>query len=45
MLSLVIQYGFVTLFAAVFPLAAFIAFIFNILVIRINARKVLCESR
>lgn len=44
-LYLVLQFGFVNLFVAIFPLGPIFAFIFNILAIRINARKLLCESR
>ncbi len=42
---LVIQFGFVTLFVAAFPLGPLFAFLFNLLSIRINARKLLVESR
>lgn len=44
-LYLVLQFGFVNLFVAIFPLGPIFAFVFNILAIRINARKLLCESR
>ena len=39
-LELAIQYGFITLFVAAFPLAPFFAFINNIVEIRLDATKV-----
>jgi hypothetical protein len=42
---IVLQFGFVTLFVAAFPLGPLFALVFNVLAIRINARKLLCESR
>ncbi|KAJ9577168.1 hypothetical protein L9F63_006290, partial [Diploptera punctata] len=44
-LEMVIQYGFVTLFAVVFPLAPVLAFIHNILELRLHAFRILVQSR
>ncbi|CAF0843667.1 unnamed protein product [Brachionus calyciflorus] len=44
-LYLVLQFGFVNIFVSVFPLGPLFAFIFNILALRINAKKLICESR
>ena len=44
-LELVIQFGFVTLFVAAFPLAPFFAFLNNIVEIRLDAYKFLVLSR
>ena len=41
-LELAIQYGFITLFVAAFPLAPLFALINNIFEIRLDARKVTC---
>ncbi|KAI6658050.1 Anoctamin-7-like [Oopsacas minuta] len=44
-LELVIQFGFVTLFVAAFPLAPFFAFLNNVVEIRLDAYKFLVLSR
>ncbi|XP_068222523.1 anoctamin-5-like isoform X2 [Palaemon carinicauda] len=44
-LEMAIQYGFVTLFVAAFPLAPFFALINNIVEIRLDAYKYLTQSR
>ena len=44
-LELVIQFGFVTLFVAAFPLAPFLALVNNVIEIRLDANKFLCEYR
>ncbi len=44
-LEMIIQYGFVTLFVAAFPLAPFFAFVNNVLEIRIDGYKLLTELR
>ena len=43
--SLVIQFGFITIFVAAFPLAPFFALANNIFEIRIDSNKLLCETR
>ena len=43
-LELAIQYGFITLFVAAFPLAPLFALINNILEIRLDATKVIIAS-
>lgn len=42
---MLIQYGFVTMFVAAFPLAPLFALLNNIVEIRLDARKHLCETR
>ncbi|MCL4142507.1 UNVERIFIED_CONTAM: hypothetical protein GTU68_062604 [Idotea baltica] len=44
-LEMVIQYGFITLFVAAFPLAPFFALINNVVEIRLDAYKYLTKSR
>ncbi|CAH1799995.1 unnamed protein product, partial [Owenia fusiformis] len=44
-LEMVIQYGFVTIFVAAFPLAPLFALINNIIEIRLDAFKFVCEWR
>lgn len=44
-LEMIIQYGFLTMFAAAFPLAAVFALLNNVLEIRIDAYKSLTEYR
>ncbi|CAI4232512.1 unnamed protein product [Auanema sp. JU1783] len=44
-LEMVIQFGFVTLFVAAFPLAPLFAVINNILEIRVDAKKFLCVTQ
>uniref|UniRef100_H2YZL9 Anoctamin n=1 Tax=Ciona savignyi TaxID=51511 RepID=H2YZL9_CIOSA len=44
-LEMVIQFGFVTLFVAAFPLAPVLALINNIIEIRLDANKFICELR
>ena len=44
-LDMVLQYGFVTLFAAAFPLAPVLAFIYNLFEIRLYAFEILVQSR
>jgi hypothetical protein len=43
--SLVIQYGFVTLFVAAFPLAPFFALMNNVIEIRLDAYKYISTKR
>ena len=43
-LELAIQYGFITLFVAAFPLAPLFALINNVLEIRLDATKVIAKS-
>lgn len=43
--SLVLQYGFVTIFVAAFPLAPFFALLNNILEMRLDANKLLTHHR
>lgn len=42
---LVIQFGFITIFVAAFPLAPFFALANNIFEIRIDSNKLICETR
>ncbi|CAF1107106.1 unnamed protein product, partial [Rotaria sordida] len=44
-LELIIQYGFVTMFLVAFPLAPLCAFLNNIVEIRIDANKFVCDVR
>eukprot|EP01137_Pigoraptor_chileana_P036263 Opistho-2@31530 len=44
-LEMILQYGFITLFVAAFPLAPAFALLNNIVEIRLDARKVLRQSR
>lgn len=44
-LEMIIQYGFLTMFAAAFPLAAVFALLNNVLEIRIDAYKSITEYR
>ncbi|XP_066936321.1 anoctamin-7-like isoform X2 [Clytia hemisphaerica] len=44
-LEMVIQFGFITIFVAAFPLAPFFALANNIFEIRIDSNKLICESR
>lgn len=44
-LEMIVQFGFVTLFVAAFPLAPVFALINNIIEIRIDANKFLCQYR
>lgn len=41
----VLQYGFVTIFVAAFPLAPFFALLNNVLEMRLDARKILTLHR
>ncbi len=41
----VIQFGFITIFVAAFPLAPFFALANNIFEIRIDSNKLVCETR
>ena len=41
----VIQFGFITIFVAAFPLAPFFALANNIFEIRIDSNKLICETR
>lgn len=41
----VLQFGFVTIFVAAFPLAPLFALLNNILEIRLDARKLVCSYR
>lgn len=42
---LVLQFGFVTIFVAAFPLAPLFALLNNVLEIRLDARKLVCSYR
>ncbi|XP_077971409.1 anoctamin-5-like isoform X2 [Styela clava] len=44
-LEMIIQFGFVTLFVAAFPLAPLLALLNNIIEIRLDANKFICELR
>ncbi|XP_065679230.1 anoctamin-7-like isoform X1 [Hydra vulgaris] len=44
-LEMVIQFGFITIFVAAFPLAPFFALANNIFEIRIDSNKLICETR
>ena len=44
-LEMVIQYGFITIFATAFPLASLFAFLNNFLEIRLDAKKILEHHR
>ena len=44
-LFLVIQFGFITIFVASFPLAPFFALLNNVFEIRIDSNKLICETR
>lgn len=44
-LEMVLQYGFVTIFVAAFPLAPFFALLNNVLEMRLDARKILTLHR
>jgi len=44
-LEMVIQFGFITIFVAAFPLAPFLALINNWIEIRLDAHKIVCETR
>ena len=44
-ISLVVQFGFITVFVAAFPLAPLFALINNIVEIRLDARKFICSTR
>ncbi len=41
----VIQFGFITIFVAAFPLAPFFALANNVFEIRIDSNKLVCETR
>ena len=41
----VIQFGFITIFVAAFPLAPFFALANNVFEIRIDSNKLICETR
>ena len=43
--SLVLQFGFITIFVAAFPLAPFFALLNNWLEIRLDAQKFICATR
>lgn len=45
MLVPVLQFGFATLFVAAFPLAPIFAFMNNVVEIRLDASKILCNFR
>ena len=42
---LVLQFGFITIFVAAFPLAPFFALLNNWVEIRLDAQKFICETR
>ncbi|XP_063678838.1 anoctamin-7-like isoform X3 [Bolinopsis microptera] len=44
-LEMVIQYGFITIFVACFPLAPVFALVNNIIEIRLDGNKILCSTR
>ena len=44
-LFLVLQFGFITIFVAAFPLAPFFALLNNWVEIRLDAQKFVCETR
>ncbi|XP_035204971.1 anoctamin-4-like, partial [Stegodyphus dumicola] len=44
-LEMILQFGFVTIFVAAFPLAPLFALLNNILEIRLDARKLVCSYR
>lgn len=44
-LILVLQFGFITIFVAAFPLAPFFALLNNWVEIRLDAQKFVCETR
>uniref|UniRef100_A0A1I8HU45 Anoctamin n=1 Tax=Macrostomum lignano TaxID=282301 RepID=A0A1I8HU45_9PLAT len=44
-LEMVLQFGFITIFVAAFPLAPFFALLNNWLEIRLDASKLVCETR
>ena len=43
--TLVLQFGFITIFVAAFPLAPFFALLNNWLEIRLDAQKFICATR
>ena len=43
--ALVLQFGFITIFVAAFPLAPFFALLNNWLEIRLDAQKFICATR
>ena len=43
--SVVLQFGFITIFVAAFPLAPFFALLNNWVEIRLDAQKFVCETR
>ena len=45
LLTLVLQFGFITIFVAAFPLAPFFALLNNWLEIRLDAQKFICATR
>ena len=45
LLALVLQFGFITIFVAAFPLAPFFALLNNWLEIRLDAQKFICATR
>ncbi|GAB6018699.1 Anoctamin-7 [Chamberlinius hualienensis] len=44
-LEMIIQFGFITIFVAAFPLAPLFAFLNNIVELRLDAQKLICETR
>ncbi|CAH8451474.1 unnamed protein product [Schistosoma turkestanicum] len=44
-LEMVLQFGFITIFVAAFPLAPFFALLNNWIEIRLDAKKLVCETR
>lgn len=42
---IVLQFGFITIFVAAFPLAPFFALLNNWIEIRLDAKKLVCETR
>jgi hypothetical protein len=43
--NLVLQFGFITIFVAAFPIAPLFALLNNWIEIRLDARKLVCETR
>ena len=44
-LKLVLQFGFITIFVSAFPLAPLFAFLNNLIEVRLDAKKLVCETR
>ena len=44
-LKLVLQFGFITMFVSAFPLAPLLAFLNNLIEVRLDAKKFVCDTR